>query len=162
MYLLDTNVFISAHRYHYGFEFHPGFWEWLIHANTEGKVFSIGKVFHEICEKEDMLTGWAREHQDNFFLDLPTDIEFHLNSISKYIHEEYQFPHVKKFLKGADSYLIALAWFKKFKFVTHEVHKSSRKKIRIPSVCKNFGVEYISPFEMLRREKARFVWEPEP
>ena len=31
-YLLDANVFIHAHA-HYGFDFCPAFWEWLIKEN---------------------------------------------------------------------------------------------------------------------------------
>ena len=40
-YLLDANVFISAKNLHYGLDFCPAFWEWLIHAGNTGTVFSI-------------------------------------------------------------------------------------------------------------------------
>ena len=29
-YLLDANVFISAKNLHYGFDFCPAFWDWLM------------------------------------------------------------------------------------------------------------------------------------
>ena len=32
-----------------------------------------------------------------------------------------------------------------------------RKKVPLPNVCRAFDVEPITPFEMLRRERARFV-----
>ena len=28
-YLLDANVFMSAHNLHYGLDFCPAFWEWM-------------------------------------------------------------------------------------------------------------------------------------
>jgi hypothetical protein len=32
-YLLDANVFISAKNLHYGLDFCPAFWDWLIIAS---------------------------------------------------------------------------------------------------------------------------------
>ena len=40
-YLLDANVFMSAKNLHYGLDFCPAFWDWLIRENRAGKVFSI-------------------------------------------------------------------------------------------------------------------------
>lgn len=41
--------------------------------------------------------------------------------------------------------------------VTHEVAGGSKKKIKIPDVCINMGVRFMTPFTMLRKERARFV-----
>ena len=38
IYLLDANVFIQAKNLHYGFDFCPAFWDWLIAENAAGKV----------------------------------------------------------------------------------------------------------------------------
>lgn len=43
-YLLDTSVFIQAKSLHYGMDFCPAFWDWLIKNNSEQKLFSIEKV----------------------------------------------------------------------------------------------------------------------
>jgi hypothetical protein len=40
-YLLDADVFIRAKNLHYGLDFCPAFWEWLIAQNKAGRVFSI-------------------------------------------------------------------------------------------------------------------------
>ena len=32
-YLLDANVFIQAKNLHYGFDFFPAFWDWLVDRN---------------------------------------------------------------------------------------------------------------------------------
>ena len=47
-YLLDANVFIQAKNLHYGLDFCPAFWEWIVENNHAGKVFSIDKVADEI------------------------------------------------------------------------------------------------------------------
>ena len=35
-YLLDANVFISAKNLHYGLDFCPAFWDWIIATNASG------------------------------------------------------------------------------------------------------------------------------
>ena len=59
-YLLDANVFISAKDLHYGFDFCPAFWDWLIKENLAGKVYSIERVGDELVAGDDELADWAR------------------------------------------------------------------------------------------------------
>jgi hypothetical protein len=40
-YLLDADVFIRAKNLHYGLDFCPAFWDWLIQSNADGVVFSV-------------------------------------------------------------------------------------------------------------------------
>lgn len=161
MYLLDTNVFITAYQFHYGFDFHPGFWEWLIHANKVERVFSIQKVYEEICRQEDDLFTWVDNLDAGFFLANPSDSETHLERVSDFVKSEnFKLPDIQKFLGSTDYYLIVHALLKNFKVVTHEVYKSSKGKIKIPFVCKNLNIECITPFDMLRQEGARFIWQP--
>jgi len=54
-YLLDANVFMQAKNLHYGFDFCPAFWDWLIRQNAMGIVFSIEKVGDEIDAGGDEL-----------------------------------------------------------------------------------------------------------
>ncbi len=77
-YILDANVFIQAKNLHYGFDFCPAFWEWLIVNNKEKKVFSIEKVGDEIDAGDDELAKWADERGADFFLqpDAQTATEF--------------------------------------------------------------------------------------
>ena len=52
-YLLDANVFIQAKNLHYGFDFCPAFWEWLVERNISQRVFSIDKVAKEIAAGDE-------------------------------------------------------------------------------------------------------------
>lgn len=67
-YLLDANVMIAAQNLHYGFDFCPGFWDWLRVANEAGQVFSVEKVGDEVLGLGDELSDWALERGDRFFL----------------------------------------------------------------------------------------------
>jgi len=41
--------------------------------------------------------------------------------------------------------------------MTHEIPSASTRKIKIPDACIGLGIKCMTPFEMLRRERARFV-----
>jgi hypothetical protein len=67
-YLLDANVFIEARRRYYGFDFCPGFWEWIIEANRRGSVFSVERVRDQLIGPGDELDEWVRALPAEFFL----------------------------------------------------------------------------------------------
>jgi len=64
---------------------------------------------------------------------------------------------VELFSQGADSYLVAYAHAHNMTVVTHEKPENSKSIVKIPNACVALGVHFITPFEMLRRERARFV-----
>lgn len=66
-YVLDANVFIAAKNLHYGFDFCPAFWDWLVQQNNAGRVFSIEKVGDELQAVDDELSTWAAARGDSFF-----------------------------------------------------------------------------------------------
>ena len=61
-FLLDTNIFIQAKNLHYGFDFCPAFWEWLISQNATGRVASIDKVGDELQAGGDDLSDLSLIH----------------------------------------------------------------------------------------------------
>lgn len=67
-YLLDANIFIQAKNLHYGFDFCPAFWDWLVVQNEASKVASIEKVGDELRAGNDALATWAAERGGAFFL----------------------------------------------------------------------------------------------
>ncbi len=56
-YLLDANAFIAAKNLHYGFDFCPAFWDWLIESNAAGRLYSIEKVGDEVQALADDLSA---------------------------------------------------------------------------------------------------------
>ena len=157
-YLLDANVFIAAKNLHYGMDFCPAFWDWLVHANRNGTVCSIEKVGDEIAAGDDELSEWAEELDDSFFTSPNTDTLTALQRVSQWVTSNgYEPAAINAFLAGADYYLISEALASKHAVVTHERPSDSAKRIKIPNVCLGLGVKVVSPFEMLRNERVRFV-----
>ncbi len=157
-YLLDANIFIQAKNLHYGFDFCPAFWDWLIEKNGEGQVFSIGHVRDELLAGADSLAHWARERGDAFFLETDAQTLPALAGVSQWVMGQgYEPAAINTFLQIADYYLVAHALAHRHVLVTHEIPADSVRRIKIPNVCIGLNVRYVSPYEMLRREQARFV-----
>lgn len=157
-YLLDANIFIQAKNLHYGFDFCPAFWDWLIAQNASGTVASIDKVSDELQAGEDDLADWATARGRTFFL-LPDDAVLPaLARVSTWATgQTYEPAAIATFLQVADYWLVAHALAHDFAIVTHEVPAESTRKIKIPNACIGLSLTCVSPYEMLRRERARFV-----
>ena len=157
-YLLDANVFIQAKNLHYGLDFCPAFWDWLIQNSTAGKVFSIEKVGDEIEAGDDELSEWASHRGPNFFLKPGTNIIPAFGAVSAWVtSQNYDPAAVNTFMQVADYYLVAYALANGHTVVTHEKVSPSAKKIKIPNVCIGLNIKCMTPFEMLRHERARFI-----
>ena len=61
------------------------------------------------------------------------------------------------FLEKADPWLIAKAMVTGAVVVTHEsLVSDNTKKVKVPNICKQFGVSCINTFDFLRGTKAKF------
>ena len=156
-YLLDANVFIQAKNLHYGLDFCPAFWQWLINSNADGHVFSIDKVKDEINAGSDELKDWVRDHGNNLFCKTDESTTRLSDVVTWVGKQQYEQEAIDTFYKGADCRLIAHALASGHIVVTHEKHADSFKRIKIPNVCIGLGLRWMTPYEMLREGKARFM-----
>ena len=158
VYLLDANVLISAKNLHYGFDFCPAFWDWLIWENAKGHVCSIEKVEDEVMGMGDELSEWAGERGESFFLRPDERLFPSLAAVSIWANSrDYDPAAVSTFLQGADYYLVAYAHAYGHTVVTHERPSNSVRKIKIPDACIGLRIKCMTPYQMLQRERARFV-----
>ncbi len=162
-YLLDANVFIQAKNLHYGLDFCPAFWQWLIDNTASGCVFSIDKVADEIAAGADELTNWAQQHGSGMFRATDAAVAVQFGRVSAWVMgQQYEAAAINTFLQVADYYLIADALAGGYTVVTREVPANSTKRIKIPNVCAGLNLRFMTPYEMLRVEKARFVLGKKP
>jgi len=135
-YLLDANVIIQAKNLHYGLDFCPAFWDWLIENNQTGKVFSTEKVGDEINAGDDELAVWTRNRGNGFFLEPDADVAGQLPVVAGWAAGQgYDPAAVNTFLQVADYYLVSHALAHDHIVVTHKVPENSVKKIKIPNAC---------------------------
>lgn len=158
-YLLDANVLIQAKNAHYGFSFCPGFWDWVLQENGQGKIFIIPQVLDEIKKGQDQLKNWCgvnsglRSTPD---ASLPAS----LSSVANWVvGQSYDQNAINTFLNVADYHIVAHAHAGGHTVVTHEiaVAQTSSKRVKIPEPCKALGVPFASPFQMLEAEGASLI-----
>ena len=87
-HFLDADVFIRAKNLHYGFDFCPAFWDWLIRQNQAGDVYSIERVGDELLAGGDELADWARRGGD-FFIPPDATLFPALATVSSWATESY-------------------------------------------------------------------------
>lgn len=160
-YLLDANIFIQAKNLQYGFDFCPAFWDWLEQKNAAGMVFSIQQVGDELQAGGDDLADWAAVRGDMFFLPPNEAVLPALQHVSAWaVGQNYEPVAVNTFLQIADYWLVAYALAHGHTVVTHEVPANTTRKIKIPNACVGLSVRFMTPYQMLRHERARFVLGP--
>ena len=157
-YLLDSNIFIQAKNLHYGFDFCPAFWDWLVQGNAQGSVLSIERVGTELISGDDELAIWAKERGNGFFLAPDAQVVPALTAVSTWAtNQRYEAAAVNTFMQVADYFLVAHALAHAHVVVTHEVPADTVRKVKIPNACIGLNITFMNPYEMLRRERARFV-----
>lgn len=156
-WLLDTNIFLQAARREYGLDFCPAFWDWLIEVNALGRVQSIDKVLAELVPGDDV-SDWAAARGKGFFLPLEPGDASSLGQVANWARSgNFTSAAATEFMGIADSQLVAVAHARKLTVVTHEVPSDSKQRIKVPTACVALGVAYASPYQMLRKERARFI-----
>lgn len=159
-YLLDANVFIDAKNRHYGFDFAPGFWEWLTDAHQVDRVFSVAAIREEIVGGNDQLATWASGCPSTFWVTVESAMVPSLGVVAEWAQDAgYDEGAVSTFLENTgDYYLVAQAHALGYTVVTHELPgQGSTKKIKIPDACGALGVPCINTWQLLRTERARLV-----
>jgi hypothetical protein len=115
-------------------------------------------VGDEVQAVADELSGWAEARGLGFFLRPDTTVLPALATVSKWATgQRYEPSAISAFLQVADYYLVAHVKAGNHTTVTHEIPSASVRKIKIPDACIGLGIKCMTPYEMLRRERARFV-----
>lgn len=165
IYLLDSNIFIQAHRRHYPFDVFPGFWRTLEELAAQNIIKSIDKVKIELIDKGkdgDEIKSWCTTSLDTSFF-LPTATAF--DSYQEIIHwassnKNYYSRAKEKFLATdhADSWLCAMANLdKRYVIITEEVSQPDiKREIKIPEVCHEFRLDYMNTIDLLRKLNVQF------
>ncbi len=163
IYLIDSNVFITAKNLYDSFDICPGFWKGVIHHYRNGRIFSLDRVRSELVveKKTEQLLKWTKNVVPKEF--------FHSSGIDEVIqsyadiilwverNSQYFESAKKKFAVGADGWLVAYAQIRNMTVVTSEQPApSSKRKIKLPDVCNQFGVRWVDTFSMLRSLNIQF------
>lgn len=162
VYLVDSDVFITAKNRYYAFDICPGFWDSLIHGYHAGRLHSITQVRQELSNwSEEELTRWLQvDLPHDFFLESSEpDVTAAFRAIMQWVYQKDQyFDNAKAdFATKADGWLVAYAMVHGHIVATNELSSpNSKREVKLGDVCLAFDVDYQDTFEMLRSVQARF------
>lgn len=159
-YIVDANIFITAHRQRYPFDIAPSFWKQLVDKAGD-KIIIIEKVEDELLRGNDELKEWYNRENSNFtVLKIPEQevIKSYgeiINSVN--VNKQYKQSAKDEFASIADSWLCAYALAYDATIVTLEVYQAAAKKrVKIPNVCKEFDIRYIDMLKFMREIGMKF------
>jgi len=161
IFLLDSSVFIEAHKRYYAFDIAPTFWEKLVELAKDEKLCSIDRVKNELTKKDDKLKQWIESSFESYFH--PTEdnkilIEYRELMTWSYSNKQFTEEAKREFATAeiADAWLIAYAKANKCIVATEEkLNLKEQSRIPIPNVCKEFDIECVDTFQMLRQLKVQ-------
>lgn len=157
IFCLDTNVLIQAWQKYYSPSFFPDYWNVLDQLGNNGTIFIPQAVFEEIEKTDDDLLKWLKSSS------IPVKqvdgvVTSCLQAIySKNEKHKYLVDNTKQ-RSLADPWVIAHAIKEKAIVVTKEekVTALNSNRIKIPNVCDNMGIRWITDFQLIRELNIKF------
>ena len=154
VYLLDANMLIQAYRLYYDFDLVPRFWTELAKNAQNGHIKSIDRVLDEINTRDDDLKKWVDRFEAWFLNTEYGDVlDAYASVISWALKENYKERAKNDFAQAdnADAWVVAYAKARDCIVVTEGYFNVDiKKKIPVPSVCRNFDVRCLNTFDMMR------------
>jgi predicted nucleic acid-binding protein len=152
-YCIDTSGLIDAWTRWYPPEVFASLWARIDALIETNRLVSSEEVLQELERKEgDALHVWAVE-RNHCFLPLDEEIQRHAVSIMATHPRLVDGRTGKSF---ADPWVIATAQSRGCAVVTGEKPTGHPDRPKIPDVCKNMGIRWLSVTDLIRAEQWRF------
>lgn len=164
VYVLESNFFIQAHRFHYPIDVATGFWNKVRQLAEAGRIISIDKVQKELYDKNDALEEWCRNNLPEAFFKDTSVVMAAYSQVTAWAMSRsgHYLPNaLKEFLDAdeADAFLVAYCLADPVNdfIVTHEVSEPNRQnKVKIPDACVALNVSYMNTIGMFRQLRETF------
>ncbi|MCB4209224.1 DUF4411 family protein [Arthrobacter sp. UM1] len=159
LHLLDTNVFVEAHRTYLALDVAPTFWSWLTSGRAKGRIASVRRVRDELTAgdaagKRYPLARWALDVSEDFWLPVTSESVSALRELTAWAADParpYSQAAVSEFMDSADLHLIAQAAGAGAVVVTREKpDPQCRRRVKIPDACEPLGVTCVDTYAFLR------------
>lgn len=161
LYLLDANTLINAHRTWYALNRVPEFWRWILHHAEAGTVKIPTQIYGEVENGNDDLSLWMKDAEHKKILKFHEDASFeNVQAVLALYGENLREEELIKI--GQDPFLIATALNRDgCCVVTAEVSKpkTQRANRRVPDVCNDCHVSWISPVQFINQLDFTTDWE---
>ena len=131
----------------------PTLWDKMDVLAEDRQLISSEEVLRELERKEgDTLHEWAKERHHIF---VPLDDEIQ-NCAVRIMIDHPKLVDERKGKSFADPWVIATARINACIVVTGEIASGSRRRPKIPDVCRDMGIRCIRIVDLIREERWRF------
>lgn len=159
VYCIDTSSFVDLQQL-YPLRTFSSLWDNLKFLIQAERLIAPKEVLKELKRQDDEVAEWAMYHKKMFAkLDQEQVI-----AVSKILAEFPGLVDYSKETADADPFVIALAMVRleaqqqlfetKYIVVTQEGHRGN--SVKIPLVCKHYGIEAVNLLGLIKREKWKF------
>ena len=154
LYLLDANTLIRADADYYPLDRIPQFWDWLLSEGRAGRVKVPIEIYEEVSRGRGDLPEWLADSsvQDALVLDEEVEAAYLQAVIEQGYAADLNDAELEQI--GADPFLVAYAipGDGQRVVVTREVSKpkARRQNRKVPDVCTQFGVRWVTDFAFYR------------
>ncbi len=166
LYVLDTNVLITARDQYYDFNIVPEFWDWLLYQATCKQVGLPTEVIEEVLDGSDQkgkdkLYAWTRDKANRTALEMGAA---NYEAVQHVLTVGYSATLTSEQIesRGADPFVVAHALVEKAArcVVSNEVSKPRKEPHNrpIPDAAALVGVRCISTFEFVRELQFCTMW----
>lgn len=158
LYLIDANTLINAKRDYFQMNRVPEYWAWLIYLGSENKLKIPKEIYSEFQDtrkadgSKDELAEWAssKDTKSNLLFKEAVDVNL-MGKVMECYGSNLTMADLRQI--GNDPFLIvaALASPQDRVVVSAEISKPSKqgKNRKVPDICDELGVQWITPFELL-------------
>ncbi len=147
---LDSDVLIQAKNKPYPFDRVPQFWIFLSAQLQAGTIRASKMVFDELTKGNDELSQWCKQRKPKGLCVSPNkEVQASYKIIVAHVIQKYPVHHANIFSLSADGWVIAHAMTGNAIVVSQEVNKTTKTTVKIPTICKAFGVKCIDTYDML-------------
>ncbi len=138
-YSIDTSVLVVPFRHWPGPNRLTTLWDRFDLFIQNGEIVASKEVYTEIEQKDDWLKNWVRDRMYMF-----QDVDEETQEILQRIVNRFpKWVDVAASKNDADPWVVALAIRRDLIVVSNEMH-GGEDRIRIPYVCKEFGLDHLS------------------
>nr|WP_286672920.1 DUF4411 family protein [Brevibacterium sp. RIT 803] len=154
---MDADSMIDAKNRYYGFDIAPGYWDWLVAAHHRGTVHTVKSVRDEVELGNDQLAMWMKGLPKGFSISPTAGDATAFETLATWAEAGYfKDSAASEFQSKGDFFLVGQSLSNNSVVVTNELSEPNRKsRVKIPDACDHLGVECITAFEMLRRERVQ-------
>lgn len=150
-YSIDTSAILECWVRRYPPEIFPAVWVKLDELIDKKILIATEEVLYELERKHDDVFKWAK-HRENMFVPHNMDIQLYVKNILNHPQHKYLTKHIKN-RTSADPFVIALAQLERCTVITAEIPTNNPEKPRIPDVCKNLNIEWITILDLFKEQK---------